>query len=107
MTTRCPNPYYVNTTLFSLPIGAQVGWVLLLTVNWFIRTSSTPELNKIARHFPQTFSLDPGLLAARWATLKQTLGWNKRQCREAIVKHPNIANASYGHQYVLDVAIVG
>jgi hypothetical protein len=76
-------------------------------VTRYIRTSPTADLNKIARYVPQVFSLDPGLLAARWATLKQTLGWDDRQCREAFAKCPNIAFASYGHQYVLDVVIVG
>jgi hypothetical protein len=66
--------------------------------------SPTADLNAIGRIRPETFALDRGLLAARWATLKQKLGWDDRQCREAIVKHPHTTAATYGHQYVLDVA---
>jgi hypothetical protein len=66
--------------------------------------SSTTDLNAIVRNKAERLTQDPGLLAARWATLKQTLGWDDRQCREAIVKNPGIAGATYGHQYFLDVA---
>jgi hypothetical protein len=57
------------------------------------------DLNKMARKGPQAFAVDPAALAARWATLKQTLGWDDRQCRETIAKCPPVTLASYGNQY--------
>jgi hypothetical protein len=59
------------------------------------------DLNKVARFAPQAFSLDPAVVTARWATLKQTLGWDDRQCKEVIAKNPQILHSSYTNQYVL------
>jgi hypothetical protein len=53
----------------------------------------------MAKGAPHAFAVDPGVLAARWATLKQALGWDDRQCREAIAKRPLVALSSYGNQY--------
>jgi hypothetical protein len=57
------------------------------------------DLNKVAKSAPQVFSIEPGVLAARWAKLKQALGWDDRQCREAIAKCPLVGLAAYGNQY--------
>jgi hypothetical protein len=59
------------------------------------------DLNKVARSGPHVFALDPAVATARWATLKQTLGWDDRHCREAIVASPQILASSYTNQYVL------
>jgi hypothetical protein len=59
------------------------------------------DLNKVARSGPKAFAVDPAVVTARWATLKQTLGWDDRQCREAIVQYPSIPTSSYTNQYVL------
>jgi hypothetical protein len=57
------------------------------------------DLNKLARSRPQVFAIEPGVLAARWAKLKQALGWDDRQCREAISRFPQVGLAAYGNQY--------
>jgi hypothetical protein len=57
-------------------------------------------MNKVAKNFPQTLALDPGVLVARWSTLKQTLGCSDEQCREAFVKYPQISSGNYLNQYV-------
>jgi hypothetical protein len=59
------------------------------------------DLNKVAMRHPHIFALDPAVATARWAALKQTLGWDDRQCREAIAKCPPILHFLYTNQYVL------
>jgi hypothetical protein len=61
------------------------------------------DLNKLAKTVPQVLALDPGVVAARWSTLKQTLGWSDEQCREAVVKHSWVALVHYLNQYVCRV----
>jgi hypothetical protein len=59
------------------------------------------DLNKLAKHAPRVFALDPAVATARWATLKQTLGWDDRQCQEAIIKSPQVLQvSSFTNQYV-------
>jgi hypothetical protein len=90
--------------MFPIGVSKCLAGPDILSRATYIRTILSSELNKIATRFPQVLSLPPGLLAARWATLKQMLWWNDRQCREAVIKYPFLANAAYGHQYVLNVA---
>jgi hypothetical protein len=55
----------------------------------------------VARNDPQIFALDPRVLAARGESLKQILGWDDRQCGEAIHKYTDIMSVPYADQYVL------
>jgi hypothetical protein len=49
------------------------------------------DFAKLARVSPQAFSIDASSLAARWATLKQVLGWDDHQCKEALAKDMKIS----------------
>jgi hypothetical protein len=69
---------------------------------WFgYAPSLDADLKKVARNNPEIFAKEPGVLVARAETLKQTLGWDDRQCGEAIAKYPDIISVRYENQYVL------
>jgi hypothetical protein len=54
----------------------------------------------MVRRNPRPLAVDPGVIAARGAALKLMLGWDDRQCGEALAKYPDIIVVHYANQYV-------